>query len=72
MVKPVNRRKQNKLKMLLLAPLCAVVFIVGWSLYWLGQSKTKQTQKTINKVPTKQDQLELVMIPMKENEALTH
>lgn len=72
MVKPINRRKQNKLKLVLLAPICAIVFIVGWSLYWIGQSKPKQTQKTISKVPTKQDQVELIMIPLQENEALTN
>ena len=69
-VKPINRRKQNKLKVFLLAPICAIVFIVGWTLYWIGQSNTKQAQKTINKVPTKQDQIELIMIPLQENEAL--
>jgi len=71
-VKPFNRRKQNKLKVLLLAPICAVVFIIGWSLYWLGKPKTKQTQKAINKVQTKQDEVELILIPMQENKALTH
>ena len=71
-VKPINRRKQNKLKVFLLAPICAIVFIVGWSLYWIGQSKPKQAQKTISKVPSKQDQVELIMIPLQENEALTN
>jgi len=71
-VKPINRRKQNKLKVFLLAPLCAIVFIVGWSLYWIGQSKPKQAQKTLSKVPSKQYQVELIMIPLQENEALTN
>jgi hypothetical protein len=72
MVKPFNKRKQNKLKVLLLAPICAMVFIIGWSLYCLGQSKTKHTQKTINKVQTKQEEVEIIMIPVQENEELTH
>ena len=72
MIKPINRRTQNKLKILLLAPIVAIVFLVGWSLYWIGQSNTKQPQKTVNKMPTKQDSVELIMIPVQENEALTN
>ena len=72
MIKPINRKRKNKFKVLLLAPIFAIVFLVGWSLYWIGQSNTKHPQKTVNKAPTKQDNVDLIMIPEQENEVLTN
>ncbi len=68
----VNRGKPNKFKVILLAPICAIVFLVGWVLYWIGQSNTKQQQKTINKMQAKQDRAELIMIPLEENKPITN
>ena len=69
MAKSTSRKKRNKLTVALLAPILLIVFIVGWSLYWIGQSgqpKAKQPQKPINKTPAKQDEVELIMIPQEE------
>ena len=38
MTKPTNRKKRNKLTVALLAPILIIVFIVGWSLYWIRPS----------------------------------
>ena len=71
MTKSTRRKKRNKLAVILLAPILAVLFLVGWSLSWIGQAgetKAKQPQKPINKTPTKQDKVELIMIPQIEEE----
>ena len=73
MTKPTNRKKRSKLTVALLAPILIIVFIVGWSLYWIGQSRqpnTKQPQKTINKTPAKQDNVKLIVIPQQEEQIL--
>ena len=70
---PTNRKKRSKLRVALLAPLLIIFFIVGWSLYWIGQPNqrnTKQPQKPINKTPTNQDQVDLIVIPPKEKQIL--
>jgi hypothetical protein len=69
MTKSVSRKKRNKLAIVLLAPILAITFIAGWTLSWIGQTgqpKTKQPQKTFNKTPAKQDEIELIMIPQEE------
>jgi hypothetical protein len=69
-----TRRKRNKLTLALLAPILILGFIVGWALYWIGQSgktKAKQPNKPINRAPAKQNEVELIMIP-KENEILAN
>jgi Tfp pilus assembly protein PilO len=73
MTKPTTRKKRSKLTVALLAPILIIVFIVGWSLYWIGQSRqpnTKQPQKTINKTPAKQDNVKLIVIPQQEEQIL--
>jgi nitrogen fixation-related uncharacterized protein len=75
MTKPTTRKKRDKLTVALLAPILIIVFIVGWSLYWIGQSgqlKEKQPQKPIKKTPAKQDNIELIMIPPQEKEILAN
>ena len=71
MTKSTRRKKRNKLTVILLAPIIATLFLVGWSLSWIGQTgetKPKQPQKPINKTPVKQDKVELIMIPQLEEE----
>ncbi len=75
MIKPTNRKKRSKLTIFLLAPILAIVFVAGWSLYWIGQSnqpQTKQPQKTTNKTPTNHNEIELIMIPKQEEQILTN
>ena len=71
--KPLNRKKRRKLTVALLAPILAIIFSVGWSLYWIGQTgqpKAKQPQKPINKTPTNQNEVELIVIPQQEKQIL--
>ena len=75
MTKPTPRKKRNKLTTVLIAPILIIVFIVGWSLYWIGQSgqrNTKQPQKPIKKTTAEQDQVELIVIPLQEKEILAN
>ena len=66
MTKPVYRKKRNKTARILLAPIFAIFFLVGWSLVWIGDSGHKKKQKQITKTPKKQDNLELIVIPEEE------
>jgi hypothetical protein len=75
MTKPITRKKRNKLTVALLAPILIIIFIVGWSLYWIGQSgplNEKQPQKPINKTPPKQDEVELIVISPQEEQILAN
>ncbi len=66
---PLNRKKRSKLFVVLIAPILAIVFMVGWSLYWIGranQPKARQPQKPINKTATDQNEIELFVIPQQE------
>jgi hypothetical protein len=68
-IKPLYRKKRSKLRVVLLAPLLAIVFIVGWSFYFIGQAnypKTRQPQKLINKTSTSQNEIELIVIPQQD------
>ena len=71
MTKRPNRKKRSKLAILLLAPVIALTFIVGWSLYWIGNKQQKQTQATTPKIDAEQDPVELMVIPMQEEQTIT-
>jgi len=74
MAKPTNRKKRNKLTVALLSPILIIVFIVGWSLYFIGQSrqpKAKQPQKPFKKTPAQQDEIELIVIPQEEKQTVS-
>jgi hypothetical protein len=69
MNKSTSRKKRNKLTVALFSPILIIAFIVGWSLYWigqLGQPKANQPQKPIDKTPAKQNEVELIMIDQEE------
>jgi len=64
-----TNRKKSKVKIILLAPILSIFFIVGWCLYCIGQReprKEKQPLKGINKTRPKQDSTEIIMIPKEE------
>ena len=68
-IKPLYRKKRSKLHVALLAPILAILFIFGWSLYCIGQTnhpKIKQPKRLINKTPADQNEIELVVIPKQE------
>jgi hypothetical protein len=67
--KPLNRKKHDKFHIALLAPILAIAFMVGWSLYLVGQTnqtKPKRPQRLINKTSTNPNDLKLIMIPQQK------
>ena len=72
MTKPASRKERSKITKVLLFPILAIFFLVGWSLYWIGQQETKQPKKSINKTTSKQkEDLELIAIPQEEQTLLS-
>ena len=70
---PNKRKKSNKLTIALLSPVLMVVFIAGWCLAWIGESKQPKTKKpanTINRTPEKEE-LELIFISNQEEQIRT-
>ena len=59
-------KKRSKLATLLLAPALAVVFAVGWALYYIGQSSNRKTQKPIKPAQLKPETVHLMAIPQEE------
>ena len=75
MIKPNRRKKRSKLVAILIAPIVGIILVIGWGLYWIGdsrQQKTKKPQKTIDKTRAKQDEVELIMIPQQEEQILAN
>lgn len=70
MAKPTRRKKGNRLVAALLSPILIFIFMVGWSLYWIGQPKMKYQLKPINKTSAQQDEVELIVIPPIEEQIL--
>jgi len=61
-----NRKKHSRSARILLAPLLAIVFIVGWVFYFMGQTSKKQPQKPIRKSLQTSENIELIMLPTEE------
>ena len=72
MTKRPNRKKRSKLAILLLAPVMALTFIVGWSLYWIGNTKQKQPQAPTPKMRAEQDPVQLIVISRQEEQTITN
>ena len=70
MTKRPNRKKQSKLTILLLAPVMSLTFMVGWSLYWIGNTKHKQPHLAAPKIQAKQDAVQLMVIPRQEEQTI--
>jgi hypothetical protein len=72
MTKRSNRKKRSKIAILLLAPVMALTFLVGWSLYWIGSTKQKQPLAITPKTHAKQDNVQLIVIPRQEEQIITN
>ena len=70
MTKRQNRKKRSTLSVLLLAPVMTLTFIVGWSLYWIGNTKHKQSQAPTHKIHAEQNPVQLMVIPMQEEQTI--
>jgi hypothetical protein len=74
MTTPTNRKNRQRLARLIATPFLSIVFIVGWSLYWIGlleHQNTLQLQKPLSKPFEKQDEVELIVTPQQEEQILT-
>lgn len=72
MTKGTNRKKRSKLTIILLAPILALTFMVGWSLYWIGNRQHKQPHLSASKINAKQDTVQLMVIPGQEEQEITN
>jgi len=70
MTKRPNRKRRSKLTILFLAPVIALTFMVGWTLYWIGNTKYKQPHVAA-KIDAKQDIIQLLVIPRQEEQTIT-
>jgi len=72
LTKPATQKKQNKTTKVLLFPILAIFFLVGWTFYWIGQKQTKHPPKPIDKTTSKsKEEFELIVIPQEEQTLLT-
>lgn len=72
MTKRPNRKKRSKLTIIILAPVLALTFIIGWTLYWVGNTKHKQPHSTAPKINANQDPVHLIVIPGQEEQTITN
>jgi hypothetical protein len=70
MTKSIQKKRHRKITIIFLAPILAAVYILGWSLYCAGQQSYIQPEKTTNKTPSPQDNIEV--IPFPEEQQITN
>ena len=71
-MKKTSKKNRSKLTKILIAPALAIVFVVGWSLYYIGQPRHKKNQKPANTTQPKHENVELMMIPTEEKITITN
>ena len=70
-MKKTSKKNRSKLTKILIAPALAIVFVVGWSLYYIGHPHNKN-QKQTNTTQPKHENIELMMIPQEEKITITN
>lgn len=65
MTYPAQRKKNSKLR-ILLAPVVAPIFILGWILSFAGESKNNKKQRPTNKTELRDEDITLSAIPQEE------
>ena len=71
-MKKTSKKNRSKLTKILIAPALAIVFVVGWSLYYIGQPRYMKNQKQTNTTQPKHENIELMMIPQEEKITITN
>ncbi len=66
MAKPTPRKQGSKIEIILLSPLLVVIFLVGWTLYNIGEPNHTQKQKPAKIRVRSQEDIELMAIPRDE------
>ena len=69
MTKQTNKKKRNALIVAIIAPILLIGLIIGWSLLWKrkpGEPKMTRSQKPTNKTTAEQDEINLIVIPPKD------
>jgi hypothetical protein len=66
MKRKAPRKQRSKFIKIFLAPIIAAGFLVGWGLYYIGESRYNKKQKPINKIPQKQQEITIGVIPKEE------
>jgi hypothetical protein len=68
MTKTSYRKKRGKVIKILVSPLIALIFLVGWSFYWIGQAGHKKQK--LNKSTIKRENVQLMVIPLQEEQTI--
>jgi hypothetical protein len=69
MANPTQRKKRSRLTRIILLPALVPIFVIGWSLYWIGQSKNNPKHpkhRPNNKTPKKQEEITIGVISKEE------
>ena len=68
-----GRRKRNNIMGLFLVPVLIFIFLMGWSMYWIGDQKRpkKRTDKTKRETPPKKDNVTFMPIILEEKPEIT-
>lgn len=72
MTKTSTKKTRSKLTKILLAPALAIIFAVGWSLYYIGQPHHNKHRKPTNTTQPKHENVQLMMIPSEEKITVTN
>ena len=69
-----GRLKRNNIMTLLLLPVVIFIFLLGWSMYWIGDQKRpkKRTEKTKREKPPKKDNVTFMPIILEEKPEMTN
>jgi Tfp pilus assembly protein PilO len=68
-----GRHKRNSIMTLFLLPVLIFIFLMGWSMYWIGGQKRpeKRAKKTRLKEPSKKDNVTFMPIILEEKPEIT-
>jgi hypothetical protein len=72
MPKTSTKKSRSKLTKILIAPALAIVFAIGWSLYYIGHPRHMKNQKPTKTTQPKPENIELMMIPQEEKITITN
>ncbi len=63
------KTKRSKAMTVLLLPVFACMFLLGWVMYWVGDSASPQKNKHTKAKPVK-DNITIGVIPLEENQEI--